>query len=122
MFLGRPWGWGLCVSAAMLAISAEALAEPVRLHFEGGGARAVSGAQEGETGFGLTGEGAVELGITRALGIQLGLSAVSLPAGSAPADATLAPRGGSSAQALVAGLRARPFAAGYDERVWSAAG
>src|SRR5258706_3245080 len=122
MFFGRPWGWGLCASAAMLTMAAGATAEPLRLHIEGGGATAVIGAQERETGFGFTGEGALQLGITRALGIQLDASAVTLAAGSAPTDPTLAPRGRSSAQAVLVGLRARPFASAYGDRGLSPAG
>src|SRR5436190_1073594 len=50
MFLGRPWGCGLCVSVAIATTVAAARAKPLRFHLAGGGARAVSGAH---VGFGL---------------------------------------------------------------------
>ncbi len=122
MFLCRPWGCGLCVSAAIWTQVAAAEAEPLRFHLQTGGARAISGAQQRETGVGFTGAGAVELGLTGALGVQLELSTVALGPGDPPLDPTLAPRSTSGAQALLAGLRARPLVASYDGRVLSAAG
>src|SRR5438094_866265 len=102
MFRCRPWGCGLCVSAAIWTAAAEA--EPLRFHFEGGGARAIAGAQQRETSLGVEGEAAVELGLTRALGIQLDLAALALGAGDPPLDPTLAPRSASSGQAALVGL------------------
>jgi outer membrane protein OmpA-like peptidoglycan-associated protein len=47
---------------------------------------------------------------------------VTLGPGDAPVDPTLAPRTNAGAQALLAGLRARPFVSSYDGRLVSAAG
>ena len=94
----------------------------VRFHLEGGGARAIAGAQERETDLGFGVAGAVELGLTRAVGVELEVSDVTLPGGDPPVDRTLAPRGMSSGQALLAGLRLRPFATSYEGRAVSAAG
>ena len=104
MFLGRPWGCGLCVSVAIATTGASARAEPLKFHLEGGGARAVSGAVERETSLGFTAEGAVELAVTRALGIQFGVSTVTLGSGDPPLDPTLAPRSKASGLAVLAGL------------------
>jgi outer membrane protein OmpA-like peptidoglycan-associated protein len=101
---------------------AAARAEPLRFHLESGGAKAIAGAQERETGLGFTGAGAVELGLTRALGVQLELSTLALGPGDPPLDPTLAPRSTAGAQALLAGLRVRPFVASYEGQLVSRAG
>src|SRR5437879_6022425 len=103
MSLRRPWVFGLCLASATLAATGAANAEPLRVHLEGGAAKAIMGAQERETGWGWTGGGALELGLTPALGVQLELANVSLAAGDPPADRTLAPRGASSAQSVMLG-------------------
>ncbi len=54
--------------------------------------------------------------------MQLELSTVTLGAGDPPADPTLAAKGAASGQTLMAGLRARPFAARYDGHRLTAAG
>jgi outer membrane protein OmpA-like peptidoglycan-associated protein len=97
-------------------------AEPLRFHLETGGARAIGGVQERETSFGFTGAGTVELGLTGALGVQLELSTVALGPGDPPRDPTLASRSSAGAQALLAGLRLRPFVASYEGQLVSAAG
>jgi OOP family OmpA-OmpF porin len=122
MFLCRPWGCGLCVSAAIWTTVAAADAEPLRFHAQGGGARAIAGEQQRETALGIEGEAAVELGLSRALGVELALAGVALGSGDPPLDPTLERRSSTSGQALLAGLRIRPFAASYDGRVVSAAG
>jgi outer membrane protein OmpA-like peptidoglycan-associated protein len=101
---------------------AAAGADPLRFHIEGGGARAIAGAQQRETSMGYGVKAAIELGLSRALGLQVGVSTTSLGAGDPPLDATLARRSGSSGQALLLGLRFRPFAASYEGRLVSAAG
>ncbi|HKQ68911.1 MAG TPA: OmpA family protein [Polyangiaceae bacterium] len=121
MILRHPWGVGLCASVAVLT-AGSAGAQTLRFHAEGGAARAVSGTQESETGLGWTAGGAIELGLGRAIGAQLELSAVTLSGGDAPANPDLAARGSSSGQALTAGLRARPFAAPRDGKLVSASG
>jgi outer membrane protein OmpA-like peptidoglycan-associated protein len=120
--LCRPSGCGLCLAAAICVHAAAANAEPFRFHVETGGARAISGAQQRETGLGFSGAAAVELGLTGALGVQLGLSTLVLGPGDGPLDPTLAPRSSAGAQALLAGLRIRPFVASYDGQLVSAAG
>src|SRR5688500_1022793 len=122
MLLCRPWGFGLCVSAAIWMQVATARAEPLRFHLQTGGARAISGAQQRETSLGFTGAAAVELGLTGALGIQLELSTLALGPGDPPLDPTLAPRSSAGAQALLAGLRLRPFVPSYEGQLVSAAG
>jgi len=114
--------WALCIAAALGSSSAPAAAQSLRFHLQGGGARAVSGDQTRETGLGWTAGGALELGLSRAVGIQLELSTLTLFAGDAPADPTLAPRGDANAQALMGGFRVYPFAASKSERVLSARG
>jgi outer membrane protein OmpA-like peptidoglycan-associated protein len=116
------WGCGLWLGAAIGSVVSIASAEPLRLHAEGGAARAISGSQKRETTLGWTGAGAVELGLTRELGVQLELSTVTLGAGGPPSDPTLAPKSTSSGQAVMGGLRARPFASKYDGQRFSAAG
>src|SRR5262249_36893706 len=96
--------------------------EPVRLHLEGGAARAVAGAQESETSLGWTARGSLELGLTHELGAQVELSTVMLAAGDPPSDPMLAPKSASSGPTLMVGLRARPFATSYAGRRVSAAG
>jgi outer membrane protein OmpA-like peptidoglycan-associated protein len=97
-------------------------AEPFRLHLETGVATAISDPQQRETGLGLTGAVAAELGLTGALGLQLELSTVALGPGDPPLDSTFAPRSSAGAQALLAGLRVRPFVASYEGKLVSAAG
>ena len=119
----RPSGCGLCLCAAILTQVAAARAEPsLRFHLETGGARAIAGAQQRETSLGFTGAAAVELGLTGALGVQLELSTVTLGPGDPPIDPTLAPGASASGQAVLAGLRVRPFVAAYEGQVVSAAG
>ncbi|HMI86296.1 MAG TPA: OmpA family protein, partial [Polyangiaceae bacterium] len=120
--LSRPLGFGLCLAAAIWMHDAAVKAEPVRFHLETGGARAISGALQRETSIGFTGAAAVELGLTKALGVQLELSTVALGPGDPPLDPTLAPHSSAGAQALLAGLRLRPFVAAYNGQVVSAAG
>src|SRR5438445_13844710 len=99
----RPWGCGLCAFAAIGTMAAAAGADPLRFHLEGGGARAVSGAQQRETSMGYSVKAAIELGLSRALGVQVGLSTMGLGAGDPPLDATLARRSNSSGQTLLLG-------------------
>jgi len=122
MFLCRPWGSGLCVSVAIWIQVATARAEPLRFHLQTGGARAISGAQQRETSLGFNGAVAVELGLTGALGVQIELSTLVLGPGDPPLDPTLAPRSTAGAQALLAGIRLRPWAASYGGQLVSAAG
>jgi outer membrane protein OmpA-like peptidoglycan-associated protein len=122
MFLCRPWGCGLSVAAAIWTQAGPATAEPFRIHLETGAARAIGDPLQRETSLGFTGAGAVELGLTGALGVQLALSTVVLGPGDPPLDATLAPRSTAGGQALLAGLRVRPFVSSYAGNLVSAAG
>jgi outer membrane protein OmpA-like peptidoglycan-associated protein len=97
-------------------------AEPLRFHVQTGAARAISDPQQRETSLGFSGAGAVELGLTHALGIQLELSTLVLGPGDPPLDPTLAPNSNAGGQALLAGVRLRPFVASYDGQLVSAAG
>jgi outer membrane protein OmpA-like peptidoglycan-associated protein len=110
------------VCVAIATTGAAARAEPLRFHLEGGGARAVSGAQQRETSLGFTAAGAVELAFTRAVGVQLEVSTVTLGSGDPPLDPTLAPRSSTSGQAILAGFRVRPLAASYRGQLVSPAG
>jgi outer membrane protein OmpA-like peptidoglycan-associated protein len=122
MFLCRPSACGLCLSVAICMQVAAARAEPLRFHLESGGARAISDPLQRETSLGFSGAGAIELGVTGALGVQLELSTLALGPGDPPLDPTLAPRSNAGAQSLLAGLRLRPFANAYDGEVVSSAG
>src|SRR5687767_10686700 len=79
--LCRPSGCGLCLFAAVLMLVSAPRAESLRVHLETGGARAISDPQQRETGLGFNGAGAIELGLTGALGVQLELSTVALGPG-----------------------------------------
>ena len=110
MLLGRPLGRALCLAVAICMQVATARAEPLRFHVEAGGARAISGPQERETGLGYTAKGAVELGLTGALGVQLEMSTASAQRRcDPPRDARLAARSGAGGQAVLGGFRLRPF-------------
>jgi outer membrane protein OmpA-like peptidoglycan-associated protein len=122
MLLCRPRGCGLCLAAAISTQVAVAAAEPFRFHLETGGATAIGDPQARETSLGFSGAGAVEVGLTGALGLQLEISTIALGPGDPPLDPTLAPRSNAGAQALMAGLRVRPFVASYDGSLVSAAG
>lgn len=122
MLLRRPWGCGLCLLATIGLGNVPAGAEPLRFHLQTGGAMAVAGEQKRETSLGFTGAGAIEFGLTDALGVQLELGMVALGSGDPPRDPTLAPRGSAGAQTLLAGLRVRPFVAAYRGQVVSVAG
>jgi outer membrane protein OmpA-like peptidoglycan-associated protein len=120
--LRRPSGCGLCLFAVISMQVAAARGEPWRFHLETGGARAISDPQQRETSLGFTGAGAIELGLTGALGVQLELSTLALGPGDPPLDTTLAPRASAGAQAVLVGLRVRPLVASYDGQLVSAAG
>jgi outer membrane protein OmpA-like peptidoglycan-associated protein len=122
MFLRRPWRCGLCLSVPICVQVVTAQAEPLRFHLQTGGATAIGGAQQRETSLGFNGAGAIEWGLTDAVGVQIELSTVALRSGEPPLDPTLAPRSRAGAQTLLAGLRVRPLLGTYRAQVISGAG
>jgi outer membrane protein OmpA-like peptidoglycan-associated protein len=112
--------------AAAVAAAEPASAEPLRLHGEGTLARAVTGHQAREFGFGANGLGAVELGLVPELGAELELGALWLPERAQPEDPALAPHGDATAADAALGLRFHPFARSGRDRfspagIWLAA-
>jgi outer membrane protein OmpA-like peptidoglycan-associated protein len=101
---------------------AAARAEPLRFHIETGGAKAMGDPLARESSLGFSAAGAVELGLTAALGVQLELSTVVLGPGDPPLDPSFLPRSSAGGQALLAGLRLRPWGASYEGQVVSGAG
>jgi outer membrane protein OmpA-like peptidoglycan-associated protein len=102
--------------------SGEAGATPLRFHATGAAARAVSGHQSRELGWGAAAPLAAELPVVRQLGVQLAFGPMWLSQAQAPADPTLAPQGAASAFCAGAGVRLRPFAAGETDALLSAEG
>ncbi len=112
----------LAAASLVACLAATATAEPLRLHLGAGAAHAFTGHQKNELGFGADGLGAVELPLTRAIGLQLELGALWLSQGDAPKDPTLARGGSATAYTGGLGLRVRPFASSYDNKAFGPAG
>ncbi len=93
----------------MLGASRRAEAEPLRWHLEAGGAHAVSDPQAHEFGFGAEGRVAVELPLSRIVGLQLEGGGLWLAHANRPTDPSLADHGDGSALLAMAGVRVRPF-------------
>ena len=94
----------------VIACAAEAHADPVRLHAEGGGAHAVGSWQSGEYGFGVDGRVAAELPVIapRFFGLQLELGALWLPQTGEPDPNThFATHGDGTALGAMLGVRFR---------------
>jgi outer membrane protein OmpA-like peptidoglycan-associated protein len=113
---------GLALAAALCA-PATARAQALRLHGTAAGGHAVSGHQKDELGFGVAGLAAGELGLTKALGLQLELGYLWMSEGDAPSDPKLKPIGSASSSQIGLGVRVRPFIASWDgEQAASPAG
>lgn len=110
------------VAACVLLSAAPASAERIRAHGSSGVAKAVTGPQQTEFSWGVTGAVAVELGLLPWLGAQLQGGAVWMHAGDPPEDSQLAAVGDASALHAGGGIRLRPFASVYDGRKVSPAG
>ncbi|MEB2324124.1 MAG: hypothetical protein OZ921_16545, partial [Sorangiineae bacterium] len=106
---------GVALAAALMTRAGSASAEPLRLHGEGTLARAVTGHQRSEFGFGARGLAALELPLWPTLGVEAELGALWLSERAAPADPTLAPHGSATALTGALGLRVRPFAGAASE-------
>jgi outer membrane protein OmpA-like peptidoglycan-associated protein len=106
----------------LMSWSSAICAAPVRLHGSGAAARALDEFQKDEFGWGLSGLGAVELGITRALGLELELSGLWLSDADDPVDPTILPADYATSFAGALGLRVRPFASKYAGRPIGPAG
>jgi outer membrane protein OmpA-like peptidoglycan-associated protein len=96
---------------ALTTLASSASAESLRLHGTLAGARAVSGHQSRELGFGLDARVGLELPVAPALGIELVAGEIFLASGEAPEDPRLAALGSASSTQLAAGLRLLPLAA-----------
>jgi outer membrane protein OmpA-like peptidoglycan-associated protein len=91
--------------------SRETLAqEGVRLHGTAAGARAISGHQKDELGFGVVGLAAVELPVATPIGLELELGSLWLSEADAPEDPRIAPGGAGSSVHGALGARVRPLA------------
>jgi outer membrane protein OmpA-like peptidoglycan-associated protein len=101
--------------------SARAL-EPPRLHLTAAAAHATGGYQEREFGWGGGVLPALELPLTRSLGVEAQLSALWLSKGEPPRDPNIQPAGAGSAFGGAIGLRFRPFALSHDGTRLSPAG
>ena len=120
--MGRLGLSGL-VAGLVLLVALPVGAQTMRLHGTAAAGHAVSGHQKDELGFGFAGLGAGELGLTRALGLQLELGYLWMSEGDAPSDPKLKPLGSASSGQIGVGVRVRPFIAGWDgEHAASAAG
>lgn len=99
-----------CAASVALLASVPALAQNLRFHGTAAGAKAVSGYQKKELGFGAIGLGAVELPVTGALGLDLEVGSLWLSEGDPPEDARLEPQGAGSSVHGAIGVRIRPLA------------
>jgi len=111
----------LCVCGALL-LAPGVQAEPLRLHGVAAAARAVSGYQKDEFGWGVAGQFALELPFDNVFGLQLQLGSLWLSQGSAPDSPKFERGGAASATSLGLGVRVRPFGARYQGQSPSAAG
>ena len=111
----------LCACSCWLAARG-VQADPLRLHGVVAAAHAVTGYQKDEFGWGVAGQGAVELPFGKVFGVQLQLDSLWLRQGSRPKEARFARGGNASATGAGLGIRLRPFAESYQGQAASAAG
>jgi len=111
----------LCVCGGLLCARG-VNAEPLRLHGAFAAAHAISGYQKDEFGWGLAGQGALELPFGNLLGLELELNTLWLGQGDPPSDARFARGGAASASSVALGVRLRPFGNEYQGQSTSAAG
>jgi OOP family OmpA-OmpF porin len=97
------------LSSLLAATPRGALAEPLRWHFEGGAAHAVTTPQSDEYGFGAEGRLALEVPLARAVGVQVEGGGLWLAHAARPSDPSLADHGDGVAFFGMAGVRVRPF-------------
>jgi outer membrane protein OmpA-like peptidoglycan-associated protein len=103
-------GLGCALGCATLVLATDASAEPLRVHGTIAGARAISGHQSTELGFGADGRAALELPFLPVLGVELSVSEIFLSSGELPEDPRLAALGSATSTGLAAGLRLLPLA------------
>lgn len=92
-----------------LVSAGAALAEPPRVHVEGGAIQPLGDPQAHEYGLGASGQLAVELPLSREIGPQLQLGGVWLPHTNPPVDLAFADHGDGTALTVMAGMRLRPL-------------
>ena len=105
----HAWVPALALAGLPASASRDARAEPLRWHFEGGAAHAVTTPQSDEYGFGAEGRLALEVPLARAVGVQLEGGGLWLAHASRPSDPSLADHGDGVAFFGMAGVRVRPF-------------
>src|SRR5580704_13982124 len=93
------------LAAAAAAVPRAAQAEPLRWHFEGGAAHAVTTPQSDEYGFGAEGRLALEVPLARAVGLQVEGGGLWLAHAARPSDPSLADHGDGVAFFGMAGVR-----------------
>jgi outer membrane protein OmpA-like peptidoglycan-associated protein len=114
---------GFAAMAASLFVPSSAFAlEPLRLHATAAAARAIGGYQEYEFGWGGGLLPALELPLTRSVGIELELSALWLSETNPPKNPNVEPAGAASGFGAAFGPRFRPFAVSHDGTRLSPAG
>jgi len=99
-----------------------AQAEPLRLHGVAAAARAFTGYQKDEFGWGAAGQLALELPFGKVFGLQLELDTTWLSQGSPPESPKFERGGAATASGLGLGVRVRPFGEEYHGQSPSAAG
>ena len=97
------------VVALTISCAAVARADELRAHATAGVAHAVVDPQEREFGWGGAGSAALELPLSRAIGVEGKASGIVLSQGGPPADVALARQGTGTAFLFTAGFRVRPF-------------
>ena len=108
--------------ALIASYASVASADPPRLHGTVAAARATGGFQSDEYGWGVGVLPALELPLTRALGLQAEFSAIWLSEADPPKNPNIASEGQASGYSLGIGPRLRPFAASHDGTAISPAG
>ncbi len=116
----RQISLGLC--AALWLLSPEARAQNFRLHGEAGVAHAITPFQKDEFGWGVSGNGAIELPYSNVLGVELELASLWLSKGDPPKDPNIEPEDRATANTAAVGLRLRPFGNAHHGSVASPAG
>lgn len=111
----------LCVCGGLMG-ERSVHAEPLRLHGVAAAAHAVSDYQKHEFGWGVAGQGALELPFGQRFGAQLQLNTLWLSQGSPPILARFARNGSASASSAALGFRLRPFFDGTAAHSFGAAG
>jgi outer membrane protein OmpA-like peptidoglycan-associated protein len=110
------------LAGTLLIGSVAGAVEPIRLHATAAAARAIGGYQEYEFGWGGGLLPALELPLTRSLGVEAELSAIWLSKANDPKNPNIEPEGAASGFSAGIGPRFRPFAVQHDGTRLSPAG